>query len=49
MDSNFINVIIISVFPESKLGNFLPLMLVISQDLALKQGASRLQTTSPEL
>jgi hypothetical protein len=35
MNSNFINVIIVPVFPQGKLGTFLHLMLVISQGLAL--------------
>jgi hypothetical protein len=34
------------VYPLSKLGTFLALTSVMSQDLALQQGASRLQTTA---
>jgi hypothetical protein len=41
--------LLVSVYPLSKLKNFPPLPSVTSQDLALQQGASRLQTTSASL
>jgi hypothetical protein len=36
---------LVSVYPLNKLETFPPLTSVMSQDLALQQGASRLQTT----
>jgi hypothetical protein len=41
--------LLVSVYPLSKLETTPPLTSVMSQDLALQQGASRLQTTSENL
>jgi hypothetical protein len=42
-------ILLVSVYPLSKLETFPPLRSVMCQDLALQQGASRLQTTSENL
>jgi hypothetical protein len=42
-------ILLVSVYPLCKLGTFPPLASVMSQDLALQQGESQLQTASAEL
>jgi hypothetical protein len=42
-------IVFVSVYPLSKLETFVPLTSIMSQDLALQRGASRLQTASANL
>jgi hypothetical protein len=49
MDSCLLWILLVSVYPVSKLETFPPVTSVMSQDLALQQGASRLQTASANL
>jgi hypothetical protein len=42
-------ILLVSMYPLSKLGTFPPLTSAMSQDLALRQGAPQMQTASADL